>query len=316
MSLRDDWRLLRLRRDWRGRSATPRTAQPAVPDEDAEVFPTSWARRPAARALRRGLQRGALNPITRQQTQAEISGVEYLQHLHGPAIFVANHSSHLDTPLILSSLPRRFTDQLAVGAAADYFFESRTVATVTTLLFNGFPVQRRGSGRASNLAVELLDEGWSLLLYPEGSRSDDGWMRSFKLGAAHLCVSAGVPAVPIGLRGSYQAMPRGRRWPVPGRPRVAVRYGRPLYPESGESQRDFRIRMSRAVAALWAEDDLGWYGALRAAAEDTLTLPLTRRPIVPTGTDRAAGTPRWRRVWESTRPLRKPGPRRVWRDRS
>ena len=102
----------------------------------------------------------------------------------------------------LGSLPRRFADRLAVGAAADYFFDARIRAAATVLFFNAFPVERHGSRRLRSLAVELLDDGWNLLLFPEGTRREDGWMSAFKPGTAQLCVSKGVPVVPIALRGA------------------------------------------------------------------------------------------------------------------
>ncbi|MGH4026376.1 MAG: lysophospholipid acyltransferase family protein [Pseudonocardiaceae bacterium] len=318
-SLRDEVRLLRHARDWRGRARVPRSAQRWELPEDAEGFPTAWARSVPVGILRSALQRGLLKPVTWSQTRPTVHGREYLDAVRGPAIFVANHSSHLDTPLILGSLPPRITEKLAVGAAADYFFDSRTRAAATTLLFNAFPVERRGSRKGRSLAADLVDDGWSLLLYPEGSRTVDGWLTAFKLGAAQLCSMKQVPAVPIALRGTFAAMPRGRRWPRPGRPPVTVRIGRPLHIEPDESVTAFRTRLARAVAALWAEDDLGWYGALRAAAEGELALPTSPRGVLPTT---AAGEPAdgrdvadWRRIWEATRPPQdNHTPRQVWTD--
>lgn len=314
--LRDDLRLLRHARDWRGRARTPRSAQRWEHDAEPEGFPTGWARSATAGVLRAALQRGVMKPVVWSQTRPIVEGLEYLESVRGPAMFVSNHSSHLDTPAILGSLPTRITDRLAVGAAADYFFDSRARAAVTTLLFNAFPVERRSRKRDS-LASELVDEGWSLLLFPEGSRSADGWMGMFKLGAAQLCLMKKIPAVPIALRGTFAAMPRGRRWPSAGRPSLTVRYGRPLHVRNGEGVGEFRSRMVEAVARLWAEDDLGWYGALRAATEGDLQLPVSRRgalPSTPRGEllDPAAAS--WRRMWEATRPRVEDGPRQVWTD--
>jgi 1-acyl-sn-glycerol-3-phosphate acyltransferase len=92
---------------------------------------------------------------------------------------------------------------------------------------------------------------------------------------------------------------------VPGRPRISVRYGRPLHPIEGEGFRELRTRMMRSVVRLSAEEELGWYGALRAEADEALPLP-TR---VTSETPETAG---WRRIWESTRPLDEPPRRRVW----
>ncbi len=315
--LGEELRLLRHGRDWRGRARVPRSAQRWEPPESDDDFPTAWARSAPAGALRHALQRGLLKPVVWSQTRPVVHGREYLEGLYGPAIFIANHSSHLDTPLVLGALPPRITRKLAVGAAADYFFDSRTLATATTLLFNAFPVERRGSRRGRSLAAELVGDGWSLLLYPEGSRTVDGWLTGFKLGAAQLCAMKKVPAVPIALRGTFAAMPRGRWRPQPGRPRVTVRIGRPLHIGS-ETVPEFRARLVRAVATLWAEEDLDWYRALRAAADDTLALPGGSRSVLPTT---AAGQPAfgddvatWRRVWEATRPPADDGPRQVWTD--
>jgi 1-acyl-sn-glycerol-3-phosphate acyltransferase len=315
-SLRDELRLLRHGRDWRGRARVPRSAQRWQQPESPDDFPTAWARTAPAGAIRQILQQTLLKPVVWSQTRPVVHGQEYLDGVRSPAIFVANHSSHLDTPLVLGSLPPRITKKLAVGAAADYFFDSRAIAAATTLLFNAFPVERRPSRRGRSLAADLVDDGWSVLLYPEGSRTVDGWLTAFKLGAAQLCAMKRVPAVPIALRGTFAAMPRGQRWPRAGRPRVTVRIGRPLHIGADETVPEFRARMTRAVATLWAEDDLGWYRALRAAADDALALPTGSRSVLPTT---ALGEPAhgddiapWRRIWEATRPPTDEAPPPVW----
>ncbi|MGH3786982.1 MAG: lysophospholipid acyltransferase family protein [Pseudonocardiaceae bacterium] len=314
--LREELRLLRHGRDWRGRARSPHSAQHGAEPDNGDDFPTAWARTAPAGLLRTALQQAVLKPVTWSQTRPVVHGRDYLDGVRVPAIFIANHSSHLDTPLILGSLPPRITKKLAVGAAADYFFDTRALAAVTTLLFNAFPVERRGSRRGRSLAAALVDDGWSLLLYPEGGRTVDGWLTAFKLGAAQLCAMKGVPAVPIALRGTFAAMPRGQRWPQVGRPRVTVRIGRPLHIEADETVPEFRTRLVRAVATLWAEDDVGWYRALRAAADDSLALPTASRSVLPTT---SPGEPAdahdmapWRRIWEATRPPPDDGPRPVW----
>jgi 1-acyl-sn-glycerol-3-phosphate acyltransferase len=320
MSVRREIKLLRHGRDWRGRSTVPQSAEPHVLEQEGREFPTAWARTRVAVTARKGLRRTLLKPVAFSQIKPVIEGTEYLDGVRGPVVFVANHSSHLDTPLILGSLPERFADRVAVGAASDYFFDVRWRATLTAIFFNAFPVERYGSRRLRSLALDLVDDGWSLLLYPEGTRSEDGWINPFKLGAAMLCVTKGIPCVPIALRGSYAAMPRGRNWPQPGKPRVTVRYGRPILPEEGEDVRAFRVRMAKAVSQLAAEEDLGWYGALRAAADDSLEIPGGARPVRPGALRGADPRPdgadepvaHWRRIWASTQPLDDKR-RRVWR---
>jgi 1-acyl-sn-glycerol-3-phosphate acyltransferase len=315
-----DMKTLSRGRDWRGRSRTPRSAVAHESDQQPREFPTGWARTVSAQRARKMLQRAVLTPLTWSQTNPEIQGLDHLDTVKGPVVFVANHTSHLDTPLIIGSLPKRFSDKLAVGAAADYFFDARWRAAITALVFNAFPVERHRSRRLRSLAPFLLAKGWSLLLFPEGTRSEDGWMSPLRLGAAHLCVSNKVPIVPVVLRGTYAAMPRGRNWPLPGRPRVVVRYGPALTPEDGEGARGFNLRVGQAIARLWAEEDLGWYKSLRAQAEGRLALPTGPEAVVtgplaaPAPSTPPAKVVSWRRTWESTRPL---APRRrpsAWQD--
>jgi 1-acyl-sn-glycerol-3-phosphate acyltransferase len=289
MALRDELRLLHHGRDWRGRSTAPRSAEPWVPEVTEREFPTAWARSKLAVAVRGGLTTRVLRGVVWGQTNTVVEGTSYLDELRGPALFIANHSSHLDTPLVLGSLPKRFADRVAVGAAADYFFDTRWRAVTTALVFNAFPVERYGSRRLRSLASDLIDQGWSLLIYPEGTRSEDGWMSPFRIGTAYLAVGKNIPVVPIAICGSYAAMPRGRNWPQPGRPRITIRYGRPLRPAEGEKAADFRRRMAEAVARLAAEEQLGWYAALRAASAGAIEVPGFRSAL-PAATGRAAIT--------------------------
>lgn len=299
MGLRSELRLLRRNRDWRGRAPVPRSAQRCAPKAVSGPFPTAWARSPASRAVRSGVQRGVLRPLLWSVTRPQVHGRDLLGSVRGPAVFVANHASHLDAPLVLCSLPPDLADRMAVGAAADYFFHVRWRAVVTTLVFNAFPVERRGRAQLPSPAQELIGDGWSLLLFPEGSRSEDGWMSMFRLGPAWLCVTRQIPAVPVAIRGTYAAMPRGRTWPRPGRPGVSVRYGRPMWPREGESARDFGARVEAGIARLWVEQDTGWWRSLRGG---TVEDPVSGPRLVPRGPTAAP----WRRRWESSRPPARP----------
>lgn len=255
-------------------------------------FPTAWARRPAARAARTALQRFALAPLIRFETAPRVSGADVLDGLAPPVIFVANHSSHLDAPLVLTSLPPEWRERTATGAASDYFFDSWWRATATALVFNAFPVERAGGhGRATRLARDLLDDGWNLLVFPEGTRSRDGWVAPFRLGAARLAIEERVPVVPIAVRGTYQAMPRGAGWPAKGRPPVRLRFGRPVRPAPDETPHAFGARVRSALAAALDEETTTWWDAVRREARGETPVP--DGPAVA----------RWRRVWEASRPL-------------
>ena len=301
--LRDDWRMVRHSRDIQGQARTPRTAQPHELEHRRSLFGTSWARTPSVTAARRVIQTSLLKPVTWNTVKPDVEGLDHLDAVDGPVVIVANHSSHLDAPLIIGSLPARLRKKLAVGAAADYFFDKKWAAVITALVFNAFPIERRGSTRRPSLAPQLLADNWNLLLFPEGTRSEDGWMTPPRLGPAHLCVQRQVPMVPVVLRGTFAAMPRDRNW-RPGQHRVVVRYGKPLLPEPGEGARALHARMMSALSQLWAEDELGWYGSLRAQAKGELSLPSGPRRLTADGEpDKTLPAASWRRVWEASRPV-------------
>jgi len=238
----------------RGAAARARAAArlgPQMPDAVRRLPAMSRTAAWAVDGARFVLQRLVLRPLVRGVVSVDVEGAERLRGLRPPFVVVANHSSHLDAPLVLGALPPRVSQHLAVAAAADYFFDARWRARLTGLVFNAFPVDRSGTrGNYRGLAAQLLDEGVPLLLFPEGTRSRDGSMAPFKVGAAALAVTRGVPVVPVGLVGAYDAMPRGRSWPLPGRPPVRVVIGEPLHPRDGENARALTQRVALAVERL------------------------------------------------------------------
>jgi 1-acyl-sn-glycerol-3-phosphate acyltransferase len=285
---------------WTRRALPPRSAEPWAASPEAREFPTSWARTPPARATREAILRYGFRPLVWTEMDPSVEGLDHLRGLRPPVMFVANHASHADTPLFLCSLPKAWRERTAVAAAADYFFDVWWRAAATALAFNTFPIERSGGKRATGTARALVEEGWNLLVYPEGTRSRDGWVGRFRHGAARLCVEYGLPAVPVALRGTFAAMPRGRGWPRPGRFPISVRFGPPLHLDEGEDFRSFSKRMQHALARLWDEDATTWWESLRREAEGA------------TPTLSGPAGPRWRRIWESTRPLPRRGAGRVW----
>jgi len=283
---------------WTHKPLVPRSVEP--PEQEHRDFPTAWARTEAGKAARSFLQGYGLAPLLRFELTTRVEGLDVLQALRPPVVFVANHSSHLDAPLVLTSLPPRWRARTAVGAAADYFFDVWWRAAATALVFNAFPVERAGSRKSTRLARELIGEGWNVVVFPEGTRSRDGWVGEFRAGAARLAVENGIPVVPIAIRGSYQAMPRGRGWPAKGKPPVTVRFGRAVRPIDGEDALAFNDRVRAALATTLDEDRTTWWDAIRRSS----------RGEAPDAAGPAG--PRWRRVWEASRPLPAHGRRKVF----
>src|SRR4029079_11508127 len=132
--------------------------------------------------------------------------------------------------------------KLVVAAAADYFFSSRVTGTASALALGAFPIDRsRVNRRSADLAQSLLEEGWSLLIFPEGGRSPDGWGQPFRGGAAFLSIRSGVPVVPLHLDGTGAILGRGMKRPKPGRTKVT--FGAPMRARDGEDARRFGERI-------------------------------------------------------------------------
>lgn len=176
------------------------------------------------------------------------------ERLTGGCVVVCNHSSHLDAPVIMSSLPPNLRQNVATGVAADYFFTSWYKKLFTQLLFNAFPVDRKGSGENRGLTKKLIAAGIPVLIFPEGTRSKDGRMRTFKVGAAALAQSLDVPVLPVALIGAHEAMPKGASWPRRGRPPVVVALGEPLRHRSNEGASSYNERIQATVRALYVEN--------------------------------------------------------------
>jgi 1-acyl-sn-glycerol-3-phosphate acyltransferase len=296
---------------WGHLPSVPRDAVAHIEPEVSREFPTEWARNPAVRAVRDAAQAGLLAPIVRRTVRLVVTGQDRVIGLGDqPCIFVANHSSHLDTAALLTALPTARRRRTAVAAAADYFFSDWPRAVGTAILFGTVPIDRHGrtatepgaqTVMAAGVPGRLLDDGWSLVVYPEGTRTKDGWAGEWRTGASRLSMEHDVPLVPVALRGSFVAMPRGRRWPVRGRQPVHVRFGPPLRARDGEDHRSLTVRTKAELLRLSDEDSEGWYASLRRSATGQ-----TPNGAGPDGS-------RWRRTWEVTRPPTRPDRPRVWR---
>lgn len=187
-----------------------------------------WPLNRLARLGRAVLGTSLVFPLLRLFASIEVRGKENLKGLSPPVLFAANHQSHLDTPVILSSLPESWRRRVAVAAAADFWFAAgRGKTFLATLLFNAFPFSRTDAIRPTlEHCSRLLDRGWSVLIYPEGTRSETGEMAPFKSGTGMMAVELGVPVVPIHVRGTHEILPRGQSMPKRGKVRVQI--GKPL----------------------------------------------------------------------------------------
>jgi 1-acyl-sn-glycerol-3-phosphate acyltransferase len=213
----------------------------------AAAVDTDFARRGPARVVRSVYTATAMRGLRAVFAPTTTTGADRLGT--GPYVFAANHSSHADTMVIVTTLPGRLRRRAVVAAAADYFFPNRVTATLTAVFVGAIPVERdRVSRRTLDLCHRLLGEGWSLVVYPEGGRSPDGEIHEFRPGAAWMARRAAVPVVPVHIAGTDDVLPKGRA--LPRRAPVRVAYGEPLAIADGEDARAFGRRIEQAVRAL------------------------------------------------------------------
>ena len=167
----------------------------------------------------------------------------------GAALLVANHSSLLDPALIGGAAGR----QLTFLAKAELFEIPGFGALIRRL--NARPIRREGADPgALRTAMRALADGRALLIFPEGTRGDEGVLRPAKAGAGMLAVLSGAPVIPVYVRGSGRAWPRGRRFPRPTK--VTVTFGEPLRfdgEHGGDRKQRYEIvsrEMMEAIARL------------------------------------------------------------------
>lgn len=224
-----------------------------------------WTRARAASRLRELLVCGVLGPLMDLYTRRRVAGHERLDDLTGPVVFVANHNSHMDTPVILRALPGRWRRRTAVAAAADYFYDKRRNALFASLAFGTVPLDRNsgagvGPGQTAHLD-RLIGDGGSLLVFAEGTRSRDGRVGRLRSGAALLAAEHHLPIVPIYVSGTGEAMPRGHRWMVfkAGRPGprhpLEIRFGKPIAPRARERPSEVMERVRLFLAECGAETE-------------------------------------------------------------
>jgi 1-acyl-sn-glycerol-3-phosphate acyltransferase len=216
-------------------------------------FDTAWARRPAAILAREGILMGLLGPLVHYYTHPRSVGIDVFDGLKPPVIFIANHSSHLDTPSILRALPKKWRRKTATVAAADYFYKNRFIASLVTLSFATVPIDRKGGLSKSTKVrlAKLVKDKWNILLYPEGTRSREGKMASFRSGAGYISVEHQLPVVPISVRGTYDAMPVGKPWPV--KHPVTVTFGSAIYPAPGDDRAAVTAKLESALRDMRGE---------------------------------------------------------------
>ena len=234
----------------------------ATPRSEPVEFP-SWNRSWFARAIRRVSLPTWLLPLARVFAWIRVEGREHLAPLQGPVIFAANHQSHMDVPVILASLPARWRYRVAPAMAKEFFkahffpaqhtraawFTNSLNYYLASLFFGAFPLPQREAGARQTLHYigEVLENGFSVLIFPEGQRTDTGAIDRFRPGIGMMASRLEVPIVPVRIEGLDKVLHQTWRMARPGRVRVA--FGAPLR-LAGEDYEALAKQVEDAVRAL------------------------------------------------------------------
>jgi len=230
-------------------------------DAEPIAFP-SWNRSGPAWLLRRVSLPTWILPLSRPFLDLTVEGLEHLARIEGPVVFAANHQSHMDVPAIFRALPARRRYRVAPAMAKEFFtphfnrrdygwkawFTNSLNYYLAVQFFNAFPLPQREAGTRQTMRYigEIANDGYSIIIFPEGRRLDDG-IGEFRPGIGMIGSKLGLPVVPVRLEGLDKVLHPKMKWPKRGPVRVA--FGAPMRLE-GEDYVELARKVEQAVRAL------------------------------------------------------------------
>jgi len=187
-----------------------------------------WTYWPWIRFLGNGVREIVISSIIRIWVKINVQGLDNINNLQTPAIFIFNHTDDFDGPVIYKALPAYIRQRLCVATADDVLKEHAVLAFIVRFCFAGFNFARQEPYTPSlEYLSQRLDKGWNVLLSPEGKVSKDGNLQPFKSGIGLLAVNLNVPIVPIKSIGLHGTLPLHSKWPKK-RSTIIVRIGQPI----------------------------------------------------------------------------------------
>lgn len=219
-------------------------------------FPVTWIRFMVYHCL--------LLPLTFLMCRVRVKGLDKIAGLTGPALLISNHVTDVDAALIMSALPVRWRSRLAIAMSGEilrdwryppakisWFFRMKRCLTylLTAALFNVFSLPKQsGFRRSFGYFGEAMDQGWSVLVFPEGEETKDGLLQPFKTGVGLLVSELNVPVIPIKLDGLFEIKQRRQYFIHPGS--VSVTFAEPIKFSSGENPQEITHRLESLLAGL------------------------------------------------------------------
>jgi 1-acyl-sn-glycerol-3-phosphate acyltransferase len=169
-----------------------------------------------------------------------------------PFIICSNHTSHIDSAVLMAASGLPFSAFAMLGAT-DYFFDSWSTRFLVSRFMNVIPIDRHTQHKSLRRSLAMCGDflqrtHGNLILYPEGTRSRDGEIQTFKKGAGLFAVDLRLPVVPAHIDGAHEILAKGRFMPRPGT--VTVRFGEPIVFESNRFDPRWRRGPRRAAVEL------------------------------------------------------------------
>lgn len=252
-----------------GRESKASFGEPQPLSETSYPFP-AWAMRAPWTWLRQLLFYTIVWPVCTVLCWTRVEGRDHLAHLTGPVVLVANHITIADHALILAALPVKVRSQMAIAMDGERLrdfrfppvemgwvrrFWMRVQYLLIVLFFNVFPLpQKSGFRRSFRYAGQAVDQGFHILIFPEGRRSEEGHMHPFRSGIGVLAKEIQVPVVPVYLAGLYEQKQKGkahwfnRFWAAPGS--VQIRFGPPVTFSADAHPEQMTQELEQAVCQL------------------------------------------------------------------
>jgi long-chain acyl-CoA synthetase len=208
-----------------------------------------WPLNPAVRAVGLGFQVAIMQPLVRVFYDVKTTGVEHLEDLEGPVLFIPNHCLHTDNAIVLSRIPVGWRWKLSAAAAADTIYANPVRGTLASVLANAFPLRREGGVRHSlELLGARLDRGFNILIYPEGKLTLGGPMQPFKPGVGLIAIEGAAPIVPMKIH--IHRMSRLDAKGSPWRGNVELVFGKPIRFDADSDPVTVTTHLEEAVRAL------------------------------------------------------------------
>ena len=239
------------------------TKAPAHAEVPEPVDFPSWNRHPFVGVIRRLSLATWILPLARVFAWTHVEGREHLRRIRGPVVFAANHQSHFDVPVILAAMPGHVRKQVSPAMSKEFFrahffpegqpwrqvFVKRLNYYLAAFFFNAFPLPQREAGARQTLRYigEITADGFSILIFPEGIRSQTGEMTTFLGGIGMIGSRLELPVIPVRVDGVHEILHVQDKMARPGR--VSVKFGAPMRLK-GDDYAALAKQVENAVRAL------------------------------------------------------------------